>query len=78
MGKSAAAASTPPAATARTAKAPKPAARAKGGTKGKEAAKPAALPMALPLDLVALDASQCSELVRLLAPRGFTEAGGAQ
>ena len=77
MGKSAAAASTPPAATARTAKAPKPAA-AKGGTKGKEAAKPAALPMALPLDLVALDASQCSELVRLRAPRGFTEAGGAQ
>eukprot|EP00966_Prymnesium_polylepis_P054698 1264287-Prymnesium_polylepis.1 len=42
----------------------KPAA-AKGGCKGKKAAKPAPSPTALPLDLAALDASQCPELVRL-------------
>ena len=59
-----------------TAKAPKPAA-AKGRGKGK-AAKPVPSPTALPLDLTALDASQCSERVRLLAARGFTGAGGAQ
>ena len=76
VGKSAAGTATPPAATAHTAKAPKPAA-AKGRGKGK-AAKPVPSPTALPLDLTALDASQCSELVRLLAARGFTGAGGAQ